>query len=227
MASNYRARFGVDIVFCIDATESMDPILDSVKKNALNFYADFQAVMENKKKKVGRLRVRVIAFRDYLADGEQAMLVTNFFELPEQSQDLEMCIRSIEAKGGGDDPEDGLEALAYAIKSDWNTESQKKRHVIVLWSDDASHNLGFGKAARCYPKGMARDFAQLSEWWGNEYAPGFMDESAKRLLLFTPGKESWVTIRNNWNNVVHYESDEPGLSDRDYAEILDAISNSI
>ena len=122
MGSNYRARYGVDIVFCIDATESMDPILDSVKKNALNFYSDFHAVMEKKKKKIGRLRVRVIAFRDYLADGEQAMLVTNFFELPEQSQDLEMCIRSIEAKGGGDDPEDGYEALAYAIKSDWNME---------------------------------------------------------------------------------------------------------
>ena len=138
-----------------------------------------------------------------------------------------MCIRSIEAKGGGDDPEDGYEALAYAIKSDWNMESPKKRHVIVLWSDDAAHELGFGKAARCYPKGMARDFAQLSEWWGTEYAPGFMDESAKRLLLFTPGKDSWVRIRNNWNNVVHYESDEVGLSDRDYGEILDAISNTI
>ena len=113
MGSNYRLTFHVDIVFCIDATESMDPVLDSVKNNALNFYRDFQQVMEQKHKRVDQLRVRVVVFRDYLADGRQAMLVTNFFTLPDQSSELETCLRSIEAKGGGDDPEDGLEALAY------------------------------------------------------------------------------------------------------------------
>ena len=105
MGSNYRLTFHVDIVFCIDATESMDPVLDSVKNNALNFYRDFQQVMEQKHKRVDQLRVRVVVFRDYLADGRQAMLVTNFFTLPDQSSELETCLRSIEAKGGGDDPE--------------------------------------------------------------------------------------------------------------------------
>ena len=71
--------YSVDVVFCIDATESMDPFLDVVKENALNFYQDFMDVMEQKKKKVQQLRVRVVAFRDYMADGREAMLVTDFF----------------------------------------------------------------------------------------------------------------------------------------------------
>ena len=228
MGSNYRLTFNVDIVFCIDATESMDPILDSVKENALHFHQDFYQVMEQKRKKVTQLRVRIIAFRDYLADGRQAMLVTNFFRLPEQSAELETCIKSIEAKGGGDDPEDGLEALAYAIKSDWSTDSRKKRHVIVLWSDEGTHDLGFGKDAISYPKGMAKDFQELTQWWGSKYVRGIMDEDAKRLILFTPDKESWTSIVSNWNNTIHYRSEAgKGLKDIDYRQILDAISNSI
>ena len=220
--------YGVDVVFCIDATESMDPFLDVVKENALNFYRDFMDVMKEKKKKVQQLRVRVVAFRDYMADGREAMLVTDFFELPAQSRELELCIRSIEAKGGGDDPEDGLEALAYAIKSDWNTEADRKRHVIALWSDAETHPLGYGKAAKNYPRGMAEDFEQLTEWWGSRHAPGIMDESAKRLILFTPSKEYWVTIRSNWNKVIHYESEAgKGIAGFDYEQILNAISNTI
>ena len=55
------------------------------------------------------MRIRVIAFRDYLADGDSAMMTTDFFRLPEQSKDFERCVKSIHAKGGGDTPEDGLE----------------------------------------------------------------------------------------------------------------------
>ena len=70
MGSNYREKmtYEVDLVFCIDATGSMNPILDKVKENALNFYRDFQNVMEEKKKKVNQLRIRIVAFRDYLFD---------------------------------------------------------------------------------------------------------------------------------------------------------------
>ena len=228
MGSNYRLTFHVDIVFCIDATESMDPVLDSVKNNALHFYQDFQQVMEMKRKKVDQLRVRIVVFRDYIADGPRAMLVTNFFNLPEQSEELETSLRSIEAMGGGDDPEDGLEALGYAIKSDWNHDARKKRHVIVLWSDEGTHELGYGKKAANYPQGMAKDFEELSSWWGTESHPGKMDESAKRLVLFTPDKPGWNKISSNWNNVVQYSSEAgKGLSALDYEQILNVISNTI
>ena len=232
MASNsYRARmtYAVDLVFCIDATLSMDPILDKVKSNALNFYRDFQNAMDSKGKKVSQLRIRIVAFRDYYYDKNNAMMVTNFMQLPEMTEDFEACIRSIVPSGGGDDPEDGLEALAYAMKSDWYRGSVKKRHVIVIWSDDGTHELGFGKKVSNYPKGMPADFNELTEWWGSRRSPGLLGESAKRLLIFAPNKDSWKTIRDNWNNVIHAitEDEDAGLSKVEYNEILEAICNSI
>lgn len=234
MGSNIKANYGVDLVFCIDATMSMDHILDTVKNNALNFYQDFTDVMTSKHKKVSSLRIRIVAFRDYLADGENAMLITDFFNLPEQAADFQACVKCIQADGGGDDPEDGLEALAYAIKSKWSMSSEKRRHVIVVWSDDDAHDLGFGKAVSNYPKGMAKDFDELTEWWGCKSAPGLMDERAKRLIMFTPGETvntkytNWARISDNWNNVIQYESDAgTGLSKVDYTQIMNAISQTI
>ena len=228
MESGYRMTYGVDLVFCIDATRSMDHILDTVKNNALSFYQDFQNVMESKHKRVSELRIRIVAFRDYRADKEKAMMVTDFFSFPEQAEDFHACIRSISADGGGDDPEDGLEAVAYAMRSKWSTQAQKRRHIIVVWSDEGTHALGYGKTVANYPKNMARDFDELTAWWGSKHFPGQMDESAKRLILFTPNEPGWSLIRDNWNNVIQYESSAgSGLRDCDYEQILSAICNSI
>lgn len=230
MGSNYanRMMYEVDLVFCIDATMSMVDILDRVKDNALYFYQDFTAKMNEKGKKVGQLRIRVVAFRDYYYDRENAMMITNFFNLPDRAADFEACIRSIVPDGGGDDPEDGLEALAYAMKSDWSKGAGKKRHVIVVWTDDGTHDLGFGKSVPNYPRGMPANFDALTQWWGSKRTPGLMDESAKRLLIFAPNKPSWTTIRDNWNNVIHVETEAgQGLRDCEYSEILDVICNSI
>ncbi|MBQ9165377.1 MAG: VWA domain-containing protein [Oscillospiraceae bacterium] len=230
MGSNqHRITYAVDLVFCIDATQSMDHIIEVVKNNALNFYGDLTARMEEKHKTVEKLRIRLIAFRDYTYDGKDAMAMTDFFELPEQAADFEATIRSIKPKGGGDDPEDGLEALAYAMKSKWNTDASRYRHVIVVWSDDGTHKLGFGKKAPNYPKGMPENFEALSDWWGSRANPSdIMNQSSKRLLLFTPDKPGWSDIRENWDKVIQYVSEAgDGLESCDYEQILHAICNSI
>ena len=228
MASNYKLTYNVDMVFCIDCTGSMDNIIDIVKNNALNFYKDVTNVMESKNKNITQLRVRVVAFRDYIADGDKAMLVTDFFKLPEEAEAFERCVRSLNAEGGGDDPEDGLEALAYAIKSKWNTEGMKKRQVIVVWSDAETHNLGYGRSMPNYPGKMAVDFNELTAWWGDRQNTGFVNQSAKRLLLFAPNGQYWSTISDNWDNVIHYPSEAGrGLGEFDYQQIINAISSTI
>lgn len=221
--------YTVDMVFCIDATGSMenttgaqDKIINMVKKNAVNFYSDFSRVLAAKNKPVRQLRVRIVAFRDYLADGEQAMLVTDFFLLPQQSKEFEACINSIHADGGGDLPEDGLEALAYAIKSKWATESAKKRHVIVVWTDAGTHDIGYGRSSKYYPNGMPASFSELSDWWDD------MNGNAKRLVMFAPDENGWSYISQNWDNTVHIPSAAGnGLAEKSYSEILNAIANSV
>ena len=103
MGSNYSLKYDVDIVMCIDATGSMTGILDTVKRNALNFYEDLHKAMQEKGKQVNSLRIKVIAFRDYLADGNNAMLATDFYPMPEKQGEFNALVNSLVADGGGDD----------------------------------------------------------------------------------------------------------------------------
>lgn len=252
MGNNYGTKYDVDIVMCIDATGSMAHVINMVKENALSFYSDFLKRLSefDPPKRVNDVRVRVVAFRDYLADGERAMLLSNFFKLPEQAAEFEALVRGIKAEGGGDDPEDGLEALAYAIRSKWNTEEgNKKRHVIVLWTDAGAHELGFGRNpengkylvgrmmsaeqlnenAKKYPVKMAKDFNELSEWWGVGQSPNsVLNPSFKRLLIYAPNEKTWTTIAKTWDNAILFPSTAgSGLKSTTYSEILDALCGSV
>lgn len=222
-------EYNVDMVFCIDATSSMTPVIDTVKKNVLNLYGDLMGVMEEKQKRIHQLRVRVIIFRDYLADGDKAMLTSRFFVLPEESREFAKAIRSIRVEGGGDAPEDGLEALAYAIKSDWSNEGNINRSVICLWTDASTHEIGFGAAAKNYPEGMPKDFSELTEWWGDQQIESqYISNRAKRLILFAPDLPYWQNIVHSWNNVIHYPSRAgKGLEEVTYYNILQAIAASV
>ena len=225
--AGYQLTYNVDMVFCIDSTGSMRHVLDFVKQNALNLYQDITREMEKKHKTIHQLRVKVIAFRDYIADGEEAMLSSDFFTLPEQAEMLRDCVEGIHAKGGGDIPEDGLEALAYAIRSDWTREGVKKRHIIVVWSDAPTHELGHGKIAPWYPDGMAQDFDELTLWWEEEQLGGCMDENAKRLLIFAPDAPEWNRISSEWGQVIHVQTVSEVLEDVEYSQVLDSVCNTI
>lgn len=229
MGSNYKLKYAVDLVFCIDATMSMDHIIDTIKENALNFYADVKRAMDAKNKPVVQLRVAIVAFRDYLADGNRAMMITDFFTLSQDAEQLREAVNLVKPEGGGDDPEDGLEALAFAMKkTQWTHEGDRNRHVIVVWSDDGTHPLGFGKSSPYYPKNMARDFDELSSWWGDTFEHGIMDEYAKRLVLFTPYNTGWKDIVNNWNKVIHQEiTGREAMEELSYTTILNTIVNTI
>ena len=152
MGSNFKATYHVDLVFVIDATGSMTDLIDLVKTNALNFYPDLMRVMEEKKKVIDSLRIKVVAFRDYIEDREDAMLRTNFFTLPKDDMVFRDTVNSIEAFGGGDEPEDGLEALAFAIRSKWSDGGVRRRQIIVVWSDASTHPIGYARGAFNYPK---------------------------------------------------------------------------
>ena len=229
MASNYKLTYNVDMVFCIDATGSMDSIIDMVKQNALNFYTDVTEAMAAKRKIIDTLRIKVIAFKDYIADGENAMLNTPFYVLPAEAEQFYESVNSVTAEGGGDDPEDGLEALGYAIRSQWNPEGKKRRQIIVVWSDAPTHELGYAAASPNYPLRMAGDFDELTRWWGGrQIKSDYMDNDAKRLILFAPVAEWWTMIVNTWNNVYHIPADEgEGLREQVYEQMIETITNTI
>lgn len=220
--------YTVDIVFCIDSTVSMEDtrrrekrLINVVKEHALQLYSDITARMDEHKKKLAQLRIRVVAFGDFLADGANALRASDFYLLPQQETEFKECIDGIVADGGGDPPEDGLEALALAMKSDWTDKGTKKRQVIVLWTDAGTHEIGYGKESEYYPSGMPESMAELEDWWDE------MDPYAKRLVLFAPDTEYWDYIRENWKKVVFVDvAPGKGVSDQQYDEIVEVIVNS-
>jgi hypothetical protein len=227
---NQQLKYTVDIVLCIDTTGSMGPVISDVKENALKFYRDLSDNMLAKGKAINELQIKVISFRDYYVDGTRSMTQSDFFKLPAQSSNFSDFVNGIFADGGGDEPENGLEAVALAIKSEWNKNGDKKRQIIVVWTDASAHTLEKSKLVRLspgcnYPVDIPKSLDELTDLWeGQEH----MNASGKRLIIYSPDSYPWTDIANNWNNSIHFASQAGhGLSDIEYNAIIDAIANSI
>jgi len=161
MVAGQGVKYAVDLVMCIDGTGSMHPIIDQVKSEGLTFYSKLEVKMEEKKKKVDQIRVKVIVFRDYYADEpDKAMVCSDFCDLRSQSSNYTNFVSDIEADGGGDEPENGLEALALAINSNWETGQQ--RQVIVIYTDASAYSLDKGPKPSHYPNNIAKTLADRS-----------------------------------------------------------------
>ena len=70
----------VDLVFVIDGTGSMQNALDAVKARALTLYRDIISGLAIKNRKVYKMRVKVIVFRDLYVDAN-AYEESDFFVL--------------------------------------------------------------------------------------------------------------------------------------------------
>ena len=98
----------------------------------------------------------------------------------------------------------------------------------MVWSDAATHPIGYGSEYPGYPKNMAKSFDELTCWWGDRQNRGFVDQNAKRLILFAPIDTYWSTVSDSWDNVIHYQSVAGrGMAEFDYSQIIDSISNTI
>jgi hypothetical protein len=223
--------YAVDIVFCIDATGSMSPVIGAVKDNVRSFNDLLSRAMAQKSKSISQLRVRVIAFRDFTDNVDDAIQFTDFFTLPAQREEFEAFVSGLRADGGGDEPESALEALAVAIDSDWERGLDRRRHVIVMFTDASAHPLGDASVrdAPTYPKAAPASIDELFERWGYQSSEETsMENAAKRLLLFAPDTIPWNAIAADWDNTIFLPSRAgEGLDDHEMGEIIEAIANSI
>lgn len=229
--SQVKSVVDVDLVLCIDATGSMNPVIDMTKRNALNLPEDIMREARRQGKEISNLRMRVIVFRDYLADGEYAMQMTDFFDLPAEKEDMSELVNGIIASGGGDEPEDGLEALAYAMKSNWQAPRQgaKRRQVIAVWTDASGHQMGHGRTSPYYDPELPKDFDELTDWWGDdESEDSKMHYESKRLALFAPKVKPWTLLESSWDNVILYPSVAgQGMQETDYQEIIKLLVKTV
>ncbi|NEO53524.1 MAG: VWA domain-containing protein [Okeania sp. SIO3B5] len=223
--SQLGVKYAVDLIICIDATGSMTPVIDLVKSSALSFYKDLEDRMKKNQKNVDQIRAKVIVFRDYWADKpDEVMVSSEFFDLREQSSEYANFVSLIDAKGGGDEPENGLEALAMALNSEWEKGQNfaKQRHIIVVYTDASAHSLEKEPKPNYYPSDIPKNLDELTDAWLE------MSDSAKRLLLFAPDANPWTVIASSWEQTIHYPSKAgEGLQEFENEEIIAAIVNSI
>ena len=222
----------VDLVFVIDGTGSMQNALDAVKARALTLYRDIISGLAIKNRKVYKMRVKVIVFRDLYVDAN-AYEESDFFVLSEQDDDesrqFRQFIEGIRATGGGDEPEHALEALHHAMKLPYTPVMQglKGRHVIVLMTDASAHPLddpqrSLPEYRDVYPADMPRSMVELQAEWEE-----LMDDHARRLVVFAPNAYPWGTV-GAWNEATHTPSEAgKGISDAVFEQVVAAISGSV
>jgi hypothetical protein len=221
--------YAVDIVFVIDITGSMTPVIEQVKAGALSFHERLMHTMGEKDKIVNNLRLRVVAYRDYYDNASDALFETPFINLPEGAPHFHNYVSGLYADGGGDEPESGLEGLAVAMASDWERGMDRRRHVIVLFTDASAHPLeaSHGRAVPGYPAHVPTTFDDLTDQWDDPQ--GYvMEFASKRLLIYAPDVYPWNAISADWDNVLHYPSRAgQGLNELEFGQIIDAIAGSV
>ena len=195
----------VDIVFVIDATLSMQHSINLIKATTTNFYADLKSALNECGRTISRLRVKIIWFRDIYFDGEFAFGESKFYELPDENDSYKIYVSSIYEGGGGglDDDETSLEALTTAMRSDFNQDGRKKRHIIVLFTDSGAHPLEryddfvqqaseIGCTNMKYPDNMPKSLDEVIAMWnGTSTEELKIDADGKRMILFAPDTYPW------------------------------------
>lgn len=227
MADNFfGTKRNIDIVFCIDGTGSMAPCIEAVKNSARKFHQDFVQAMTDNGSDIDSMRVKVIVFRDYMTEGADAMLQSNFFELPADSADFDKYLSDVTAYGGGDGPENGLEALYYAMTSDFTTGS-KDRQITVLFTDAEALDLKERAGEVGYPADMVDMNGLIETWSCMQTRPSKLRERNKRLVMFAPSGTKYEELKASFNRSIFQPVDgDSGLSDIEFKEIIKIIAAS-
>jgi hypothetical protein len=126
----------VDIVFILDVTESMQPYIDAVKQNVIDFARDLQA--NNRDYRLG-----LVTFEDYVVSKDNDPPLPYKMKMTSDANEFTQWVGTLRAGGGGDIPEDQLDALAYASTFPFRPEAQG---ILIIVTDAPPHVAGDGSA---------------------------------------------------------------------------------
>jgi len=126
----------VDIVFVLDVTESMQPYIDAVKQNVIAFAQDLQSNSRD-------YRLGLVTFEDYVVSAYPDCNCAYRNSFTSDVKQFTEWVGTLHAGGGGDIPEDQLDALAYAAKFPFRPEAEG---IIIIVTDAPSHHDGDGSA---------------------------------------------------------------------------------
>jgi hypothetical protein len=126
----------VDVVFVLDVTESMQPYIDAVKQNVIAFAQDLAS--NNRDYRLG-----LVTFEDYVVSAYPDCNCAYRNTLTSDTKQFIDWVGSLHAGGGGDIPEDQLDALNYAASLPFRPEAEG---IIIIVTDAPPHHKGDGSA---------------------------------------------------------------------------------
>jgi hypothetical protein len=146
-------KWGFDVVFVIDATNSMEFVIDTVKKRVDDLVGRIQNLVPN-------ARVGIVVFKDKGDDFTVRMSSLSF-----HADKLETFIRSVKAGGGGDYEEALYEAVRTAVEDmDWRQYANRAMVVVSSSPPKAAQVGALEKTlTEFHEKGGTVHFLDLAE----------------------------------------------------------------
>ena len=134
----------VDLVFVMDVTESMQPYIDAIKQNMVNFAHDLAS--NNRDYRLG-----LVTFEDYVVSKYPDCNCPYQKTMTSDVNQFINWVGTLHASGGGDIPEDQLDALAYASSFPFRPQAQG---IIIIITDAPPHHKGDGSANTQHDQGF-------------------------------------------------------------------------
>jgi hypothetical protein len=121
----------LDLVVCLDTTESMVPYIDDIKKN-------LGPILRQRVSGFASFRIGIVLFKDYWPDE----YITRKYPFTSDIGAFERIVKGVSVFGGKDIPEAEFEALyAAATEFDWSAEARQ----VILVTDAPPHPESLGK----------------------------------------------------------------------------------
>ena len=198
-----------DVVFLIDVSGSMAPIIDALRKNIEAFVDSLSSGGANNAAPVRDWRGKVVGYRDIEAASSEGLEWIEDHPFVRDASALKAQLASLKAQGGGDEPESLLDALYKVAKMDatpkgsqsedpnkWRYRSDAARVVVVFTDASFKETLSIPEAKG----GSLQDVANVV--------------MANRIILslFAPNFEGYDRLsqidKSEWE-VVEYEGLSP------------------
>ena len=139
---NVEGKTSLDLLFIIDATESMGPYIDQVKQNIIN-------IMNRIPMECPGININLgfIAYRD-----EYEIIRNDIvnIEFTQNFQELENKIKTVFPRGGADYPEEVAWGIEKALEKNWNSDAR----YSILIADSPCHGTQYHNGGDAYPDGV-------------------------------------------------------------------------
>ena len=196
-----------DIVFCLDASGSMGPVIDAVKNNIDTFVRSLKDANPNNPVD---WQARVIGYRDLTCDNEPLIDRFNFVT---SADEVKTQLDQITADGGGDEPESTFDVIALAAKtSTWRAVSHR---TIVIFTDATPREIDTKSSANT---GIT-DLALLKQ---------FLMEKHIKLFLFGQQCPQYDQLKDLPKaSITQYASAITDLPQVDFKALMDQIGKTV